>query len=143
MDGNGYNHADSQYGRDGYDHLAGNQYVNGYDNADYQDNAELNERKHRADDQYGGCRSDQITTDMESVDGSVSMKNTIFIVMIATYTVNTSGEIIRTILTPQPKQNQFIGKGGMNVYNNGVIHCDYIPYNACFTGMYCILPLFR
>ena len=80
---------------------------------------------------------------MESVDGSVSMKNTIFIVMIATYTVNTSGEIIRTILTPQPKQNQFIGKGGMNVYNNGVIHCDYIPYNACFTGMYCILPLFR
>ena len=96
MDGNGYDHADSQYGRDGYDHLAGNQYVNRYDNADYQDNAE---RNHRADDQYGGCRSDQITTDMESVDGLVSIKNTIFIVMIATYIVNTSGEIIRTRLT--------------------------------------------
>ena len=45
--------------------------------------------------------------------------------------------------TQQPKQNQFIGRGGMNVYNAGVTHCDYIPYNACFTGMYCIVTLFR
>ena len=31
----------------------------------------------------------------------------------------------------------------MNVYNAGVIHCDYIPYNACFSEMYCIISLFR
>ena len=31
----------------------------------------------------------------------------------------------------------------MNVYNAGVIRCDYIPYTACFTGMYYIIPLFR
>ena len=40
----------------------------------------------------------QIMTDIESVDASVSMKNTIFMV-IATYIVNTSGEIIRATLT--------------------------------------------
>ena len=45
--------------------------------------------------------------------------------------------------TKQSKQNQFIGRGGMNVYNAGIIHCDYIPYTACFTGMYCIILLFR
>ena len=45
--------------------------------------------------------------------------------------------------TQQPKQNQVIGRCSMNVYNACVIHCDYIPYNPCFTGMSCILPLFR
>ena len=73
---------------------------------------------------------------------SVAIKGTICTVMVATYRVNNSGENIRTTLTHKPKQNQSIGKGGMNVYNAGA-HCDYIPYNACFTGMYCIIPLFR
>ena len=41
----------------------------------------------------------QIVKDMRSADASVAMKDTIFMVMIATYIVNTSGEIIRTILT--------------------------------------------
>ena len=48
--------------------------------------------------------------------------------------------------TQKPKQNQFIGRGGMNIYDAGVIgvtHYNYIPYNACFTGMHCIIPLFR
>ena len=40
----------------------------------------------------------QIMTDIESVDASVSMKDTIFMV-IATYIVNTAAEIIRTTLT--------------------------------------------
>ena len=54
--GNGYDHADSQYGRYGYDHQADNQYVNEYDNADYQYSG--NESNHRTDDKYGGCTSD-------------------------------------------------------------------------------------
>ena len=41
----------------------------------------------------------QIVKDMRSADASVAMKDTIFMVMIATYIVNTSGEIIRTTLT--------------------------------------------
>ena len=41
----------------------------------------------------------RIVKDMRSADASVAMKDTIFMVMIATYIVNTSGEIIRTILT--------------------------------------------
>ena len=63
---------------------------------------------------------------------------------------NTSAEIIRTALThrSQNKTNSLEGmfeclnECGMNVYNAGVIHCDHIPYNACFTGIYCIIPLF-
>ena len=58
-------------------------------------------------------------------------------VMIATDAVNTSGAMIRTTLI-----HSSIEKGGMNVYNAGVIHCDYVPYNACFTGVYCILYLY-
>ena len=86
----------------------------------------------------------QIMKDMESVDASVAMKDTIFMVMIATHVVNTFGEIIRTILT-HSIQNKIksLEEDGMNVYKAGLIHCDYIPYNACFTGMYCIIPLFR
>ena len=86
----------------------------------------------------------QIMKDMESVDASVAMKDTIFMVMIATHVVNTFGEIIRTILT-HSIQNKIksLEEDGMNVYKAGVIYCDYIPYNACFTGMYCIIPLFR
>ena len=45
--------------------------------------------------------------------------------------------------TQQPKPNQFIRRGSMNVYNAGVIHCDCIAYNACFRRMQCIVPLFR
>ena len=41
----------------------------------------------------------RIVKDMRSGDASVAMKDTIFMVMIATYIVNTSGEIIRTTLT--------------------------------------------
>ena len=41
----------------------------------------------------------QIVKDMRSADASVAMKDTIFMVMIATYIANTSGEIIRTTLT--------------------------------------------
>ena len=79
----------------------------------------------------------QIMKDMGSIDASVAIKGTIFMVMVATYIVNTSGEIITTTLTHSCQ------RGGMNVYNAVVIHCDYISNNACFTGMYCIIPLFR
>ena len=53
----------------------------------------------------------QIMKDMGSVDASVAMKDTIFMVMIATYVVNTSGEIIRTTLTcsSQNKTNSLEG----------------------------------
>ena len=37
--------------------------------------------------------------DTRPVDASVAMKDTIFIAMIATYIVNTSGEMTRTTLT--------------------------------------------
>ena len=47
------------------------------------------------------------------------------------------------IKTHQPKSNQFIERGGLNFYNAGVIQWNYIPYQVDFTGMYCILPLFR
>ena len=84
----------------------------------------------------------QIMKDMGSAERSVAVKDTIFMVMVATYIVNTSGEIIRTILTGS-SQNKIIATGDMNVYNDGVIHCDYISYNACFTVMHYIIPLFR
>ena len=104
--GNGYDHTDSQYGRYGYDHQADNQYVNGYDHADYQYSG--NERNHRADDEYGGCRViKQIMKDMGSLDASVAMKDTIFVVMIAI----TSEKIIRVTLTRsnQKKTNSLEG----------------------------------
>ena len=80
--------------------------------------------------------------DMGSIDAQVVIKGTIFMVMVATYMVNSSGEFIRTTMA-HSSQNKTIGRGGMNVYNSGVKHCDYIPYNACVIGMYCIVPLFK
>ena len=105
-DENGHDHADSQNGRYVYDHQADNQYVNGYDHADYQYSG--NERNHRADDEYGGCRViKQIMKDMGSLDASVAMKDTIFVVMIAI----TSEKIIRVTLTRsnQKKTNSLEG----------------------------------
>ena len=105
-DENGHDHADSQNGRYVYDHQADNQYVNGYDHADYQYSG--NESNHRADDEYGGCRViKQIMKDMGSLDASVAMKDTIFVVMIAI----TSGKIIRVTLTRsnQKKTNSLEG----------------------------------
>ena len=84
----------------------------------------------------------QVMKDMGSAERSVEVKDTIFMVMVATYTVNTSGEIIRTILTGS-SQNKIIGRGDMNVYNDSVLPCDYISYNTCFTVMHYIIPLFR
>ena len=104
---NRYDHADSQYGRNGYDHEVDNQYVHGYNHADYQYSG--NERNHRVDDQYGGLGViKQIIKDIGSVETSVAMKDTIFMVMIA---VNISGKIIRTTLThrSQNKINSFEG----------------------------------
>ena len=104
---NRYDHADSQYGRNGYDHEVDNQYVHGYNHADYQYSG--NERNHRVDDQYGGIGViKQIIKDIGSVETSVAMKDTIFMVMIA---VNISGKIIRTTLThrSQNKINSFEG----------------------------------
>ena len=53
----------------------------------------------------------QIMKDMGSVDASVAMKDTIFVVMIVTYIVNTFGEIIRTALicSSQNKTNPLEG----------------------------------
>ena len=53
----------------------------------------------------------QIMKGMGSVDALVAIKDTNFIVMIATYLVNTSGEIIRTTLTHsnQSKTNSLEG----------------------------------
>ena len=106
-DGNGFERIESQYGRYGYDHQADNQYVNGYNHADYQYNG--HERNHRVDDQYGGLGViKQIIKDIGSVETSVAMKDTIFMVMIA---VNISGKIIRTTLThrSQNRINYFEG----------------------------------
>ena len=43
----------------------------------------------------------------------------------------------------QSKSNEFIGRDGLNFYTAGVIQWNYTPYQACFTGIYCIVPLFR
>ena len=53
----------------------------------------------------------QIMKGMGSVDALVAIKDTNFMVMIATYLVNTSGEIIRTTLTHsnQSKTNSLEG----------------------------------
>ena len=96
--GNGYDHADSQSGRYGYDHQADNQYDKyGYDHqADYQCSG--HECNYRADDHYGGVIK-QIMKEMGSIDALVAIIGTIFMVIVATYIVNTSREIIRTTLT--------------------------------------------
>ena len=54
----------------------------------------------------------QILKDMEWVDASVAMKDTIFMVIIATYVENTSGEIIRTTMAHgnQNKDNSLEGE---------------------------------
>ena len=111
-DENGYDHADSQCGRYGYDNQVDNQYDSyGYDHqADYQCSG--HECNHRADDHYGGVGViKQIMKDMGSIDALVAIKGTIFMVMVATYIVNTSGEIIRTTLThtSQNKTNSLEG----------------------------------
>ena len=88
----------------------------------------------------------QVMKDMGSKDTLVAIKGIIFMVIVATQILNTSEEIIRTTMSQKTRSSQnktFIGRSGMNVYKAGVIHCDYTPYNACFTGMYCIIPLFR
>ena len=96
-DGNKYYHANSQVVRYGYDHQADNQYVNGYDHADYQcsGNVIIGLMISMVDVQV----IKQTMKDMGSVDAPVAMRDTIFIVMAATYIVNTSEEIIRTTLT--------------------------------------------
>ena len=108
-DGNEYDHADSQYGRYGYDHQADNQYVNGYDHADYQcsGNVIIGLMISMVDVQV----IKQTMKDMGSVDAPVAIKDTIFIVMAATNIVNTCGEIIRTTLTrsSQNKTNSLEG----------------------------------
>ena len=68
----------------------------------------------------------QALKDMGSVHAPAAMKDTIFIVMIAIYSKYFWGNHQNNTDRQQPKQNQFIGRGGMNVYNAGVIHCDYI-----------------
>ena len=97
-DGNGYDYADDQCGRYGYDHQADNQYDKyGYDHqADYQCSG--HECNYRADDHDGGVIK-QIMKEMGSIDALVAIIGTIFIVIVATYLVNTSREIIRTTLT--------------------------------------------
>ena len=124
-DGNRYGYADSQYGRYGYDHQADNQYdENSYDHVDSQcgrygyDHQTDNQYDrygydHQADYQCSGHECNyrlmvimvdvevikQIMKNMGSIDTLVSIKGTIFMVIVATYIVNTSGEIIRTTLT--------------------------------------------
>ena len=69
----------------------------------------------------------QIIKDMGSIDTSVAIKGTIFMLMTTTNIVNTCGKIIRTTLVnnSQSETNSLEG-GCMKVYNAGVIHCDYI-----------------
>ena len=56
-DGNGYDHDDNQYGRYGYDHQNDNQYDgNGYDHADSQ--CDRCGYEHQVDNQYGGNECD-------------------------------------------------------------------------------------
>ena len=148
-DENGYDHTDGQNDRYGHDHQADNQYVNGYDHAYYQYSG--NDGNHTADDQYGGRRSDQGDKKGYAVSRRIRSNERHHFYSNYSYICrNTSVEIIRTALThrSQNKTNSLEGmfeclnECGMNAYNAGVIHCDHIPYNACFTGIYCIIPLF-
>ena len=131
-DGNGYDHADSQFGRYGYDHQADYQYSG-------------NECNHRADDQYGGCGSDQVDNEGYMVNRRISSNQRHHFHGDDSYIYSKYfwGNHKNNTDTHQPKQNHFIGRCGVNVCNAGVIHCSHIPYNACFTGMYCIVLLFR
>ena len=113
-----------EYSTYGYDHQADNHYVNKYDHADYQYNR--NEYNHRADDQYGGCRSVQGDNEGCGVSRSIGSNerhhfygNDNYI-----YSKYFSGNHQNNTDTQQPKQNQFIGRGGVNGYNAGVTHCD-------------------
>ena len=68
-----------------------------------------------------------IIRDMGSIDISVAVKGTIFMVMTNANIVNTCGKIIRTtpVNNSQSKTNS-LEVGCMEVYNAGVIYCDYI-----------------
>ena len=155
--GNGYDRTDSQYGRYGYDHQADNQYVgNGYDHADnqydrygYGHQADYqysgNGCNHWADDQYGGCGGDQADNGRYGVNRHIGSNQRNHFDGNGSY-INRKyfwGNHQNNTGIQQPKQSLFTGRVGMNAYNAGIIHCDYIPYNACFTGMHCIVPLFR
>ena len=103
---------------------------------------------HRNDDQYGGCGSNQAGNEGYGVKRRIGSNQRHHFYGNSSYT-NTKHfwgnrqNDNESKNTQQSKQNQFIGRSGMNVYKAGVIHCDYTPYNICFTGMYCIIPLFR
>ena len=155
--GNGYDRTDSHYGRYGYDHQADNQYAgNGYDHADNQydrygcgHQADYqysgNGCSHWADDQYGGCGGDQADNGRYGVNRHIGSNQRHHFDGNGSY-INRKyfwGNHQNNTGIQQPKQSLFTGRGVMNVYNAGIIHCDYIPYNACFTGMHCIVPLFR
>ena len=143
-DGDGYDHNDSQYGRYGCDHQADNQHDgNGYGHVDYQYSGK--ECNHRADDQYGGCRSDQADNEGYGVSRRIGSNERHHFCGNDSYIYSKYfwGNHQNSTNMQQPKQNQSIGRGGMNIYNADLIHCDYIPYNACFTGIYCIISLFR
>ena len=113
-----------EYSTYGYDHQADNHYVNKYDHADYQYNR--NEHNHRAGDQYGGCGSVQGDNEGCGVIRRIGSNerhhfygNDNYI-----YSKYFSGNHQNNTDTQQPKQNQFIGRGGVNGYNAGVTHCD-------------------
>ena len=144
-DGNGYDHADSQCRRYGYDHQTENQYNRyGYDHqANYQCSG--HECNHRVGDHHGGCESDQADNEGYGVNRHIGSNQSHYFYGDRSYIYSKYfwGNHQNNTDTHQQKQNQFIGRGSMKVYDAGVIHCDYIPHNAWFTRMYCIIPLFR
>ena len=124
-------------------HEADNQHDgNGYGHPDYQYSG--NKCNHRADDQYGGCGSDQANNEGYEVTSRIGSneRHHFFGNESYTYSKYFWGNHQKNTDPQQPKQNQSIRRGGINIYNAGIIYCDYIPYNACFTGMYCVIPLF-
>ena len=132
----GYDHADSQYGRYGYDYQADNQYRrDGYGQVDSE--YSRYRQDHQADYQYSGNGCD-IRLMISMVDVGV-MKQMIKLVGLnkcigsnQRHNFDSNGSCINSKYfqgnhhsntdTQQPKPNQFIGRGGMNVYNVGVIH---------------------
>ena len=141
--GNRYDHTDSQYSRYGHDHQDDNQYVNRYDYADYQYSG--NERNDRADDQYGGHSSDQADNEGYGVSRCICSNERHHFYGNDSYICSKYfwGNHQNNTDTQHPNKTKSLEEDGMNVYKAGVIHCDYIPYNVCFIGMYCIIPLFR
>ena len=124
FDGNDYYHADNQYGRYGYHHQVYNQYGgNGCGHTDSQygrygyiikliiNIAVMNIIIGLMISMVDVGVIKQIVKDIGSIDASVAIKGTIFMVMVATYIVNTSREIIRTTLThsSQNKTNSLEG----------------------------------